>query len=84
MIETMRHALRHYQEVYLDGRGKYWAKQKVVIKFRGHFYRFEQFNEVIQMEERVDWLNITSEPVEDQYDLVLHHYYEPSIRADGF
>ena len=84
MIETMRHALRHYQEVYLDGLGKYWAKQEVIIKFRGHFYRFEQFNEVIQIEERVNWLNITSEPVDDQYDLILHHYYEPSIRADGF
>lgn len=84
MIETMRNTLRHYQEVYLDGSGHYWDQKEVITKFRGHFYRFEQFNEVIQPEECVDWLHVTAEPVNEQYDLTLHHYYEPSIRTDGF
>lgn len=80
----MRENLRHYQEVYLDGLGKYWKQEQITLKFRGHFYRFEQFNEVIQPEERVDWLNVTSEPVNEEYDGILHHYYEPSIQTDGF
>lgn len=84
MIETMRNKLRHYQEVYLDGSSSYWEQKEMPLKFRGHFYRFEQFNEVIQEKERVAWLTITSEPKDDRYDLVLHHYYEPSIQADGF
>lgn len=84
MIETMRNKLRHYQEVYLDGSSSYWEQKEMTLKFRGHFYRFEQFNEVIQEKERVAWLTITSEPKDDRYDLVLHHYYEPSIQADGF
>lgn len=65
--------------------GKYWNQKEIVIKFRGHFYRFEQSNEVIQPEEHVDCLNVTSEPVDEQYDLIIHHYYyEPVIQADGF
>lgn len=83
MIESVRKKLSSYKEVYFDGTCYYFNKEKLLVKFSGHFYRFQQFNEKYLTEQNTPLISIVS-PTEEVFDVQLSHYYQPKIKADGF
>lgn len=84
MQSNLRENLSCYQEVTTRNEQRLISNKSIKIKFQGHFYRFEQFEEVINQEEYPSFWQILSNESDEAPDLVIKHFYDETIQQDGF
>ncbi len=84
MLTDIKNALKNYQEVSLTGDYLIFKQSQVKVKFKGLFYRFENFAEVLGEAKRPELWEILVEEPDAEADIIMEHFYDKAIKHDGF
>lgn len=77
--------LNSYAETYTTQKViRFTDRKNINLKFIGHYYRFENFHDVLSHEQHNKLLNWVSPDSEEQIDLVFYHEFDPKMCDDAF